>query len=1158
MMRARNLILAGAALTAGLTFAKPPIRTAVPEPSVDLGTMPDKAYVTDYYAPPVDALPQAAIENYTLNTRVPEYGWLKYDGAYALVLRLHPIAREKIEKEIASTLISTNRNKNALVFDLAAEKSAAVRTVGIYNLDLDATEFKALSFKVRGKAKNAGDALVARLRGTGFNAVLDPSKAQTFEDVSKGAKNKEEIEKRLTKTLLREDAKDGFVGYTLPFAAGKGTRIASIEFELPAATAADFEQSFEVIDLHLKRVAPKARFTDLPARRWTKKSNVFDSDEPLVKAKCIDDVFAYVRGEGAADTLPAMPKGYELRPQLEKEKDGGFTVEWTTAKVGGKDLPAVKITLEKGPRCLLRFPLAFDGLEYNTFTFLAKVETFEGAKPLLGDLKPMLWGTDSSRLNRPFDTFQVSFFSKTDDFCDWTRWGLSQADYCQNKQVEAASSKNADGWRAFAYDIANSDPSNNKSSFYTKISHWCFYYDNTKIPDGKKVTVTIADPRITRGLMLAGGDLKLYKEFLKSHDMNRIVDFKAMDTALEAPKAGRLAKPIRFVENRRAKGAIYVLGPSFPRGTSPEAAKAYRTILDEAVKEFRDVIQRKYAMAEDIRVLDRLPGGKDPKPTNSIIVGGSAYAQVDKATYDADLKALSGKPGCAIRSDGTNVYVYASDNYNYCGNVRGLAFALYELLENNTDLIYSHRAQIGQWGPSWPNRIFEPSASGDFDLVWGDGFVHAPGTPEGNMLGVSGRNRVPGWNWVGSWQNGMHRTRSVNHLWGYGTEPHGSEKRGEPNDTWGRREDGTFMVPGCYTGHPCLIRVLDRARDSYLQSSAFARYEHCFRPHVEKSTSAFAWNSVDVHGLWVEDSLSMCQCAECLTKIRLADGSTVGPDSPYFRSTQFYANGSAMINAVNVYGNRAARIESIGYLWMAPVPLITVSRSYDIRFCPYIRKNYYVPVYAPMNDMHWRAMFAWAQQDVRLSLYEYFLWINVRPWADVAAYDHRAEVELGFYDWHAEAEGGVLSRMEKWVMERLIWGGSGDDVPALRAYYLKRTYREAAEPMGRFFDLVMGAAEKRMTFASPVEFEDEHVIYRNAMRTKAEGLFAGTVADELEKCLDEAAKKAVNPQSAAEVREFREAWEKYRKAALASEEKWQKDLKDGAESKPMKIVGAPD
>ncbi len=50
----------------------------------------------------------------------------------------------------------------------------------------------------------------------------------------------------------------------------------------------------------------------------------------------------------------------------------------------------------------------------------------------------------------------------------------------------------------------------------------------------------------------------------------------------------------------------------------------------------------------------------------------------------------------------------------------------------------------------------------------------------------------------------------------------------------------------------------------------------------------------------------------------------------------------------------------------------------------------------------------------------------------------------------------------------------------------------------------------------------------------------------------------MNPHSAAEVREFRAAWEKYRKAALVSEENWQKDLKDGAESKPMKIVGAPD
>ena len=206
--------------------------------------LPDRAYVIDYWTPPVDMVPAQPIERYTLNTRVPEYFWLKYDGANALALRLHPIEKAKVEKEIEVGLIATNRNPGALRFDLAAEKGAGCRTVGIYGLDLDATEFCALSFKVRGKAKNAGDALVARLRGKGVNVVIDPAKAQTFEEVSKGAKNTEEIGKRLARAILKEPAKDGFVSYTLPFAAGKDARIAALEFELPAATAAGDSNCF--------------------------------------------------------------------------------------------------------------------------------------------------------------------------------------------------------------------------------------------------------------------------------------------------------------------------------------------------------------------------------------------------------------------------------------------------------------------------------------------------------------------------------------------------------------------------------------------------------------------------------------------------------------------------------------------------------------------------------------------------------------------------------------------------------------------------------------------------------------------------------------------------------------------------------------------------
>ena len=1120
-------------------FAAPPIHIPVPEPSVELGTMPDAAYVTDYYAPPVDALPWMEISRYTPNVRVPEYHWMKVDGAYALALRIRPIPMEKIEKEIAVGLIDTNRNKSARRFSLDAEKNGAFRRVAISQLNLDATQFTGLVCRVKAtKIRNAGNELVVSLVGKGVGGRA----------VAKGT----------------ADA-NGFITCAIKIAAKPGAILDQIIFEVPAATAADFEQVFDIIDLHLQRPAPKARFTDLPARRWTRKDNVFGTDEPLTAAKCIPDIYAYARGIGAADSQKALPNTYELRSQLDKENDGGYEVKYVTAKVAGEDVPAVQIKLTKGPRCLLRFPVAFDGLDYNTFTFAAKVETFEGAKPVLGNTRPMLWGTNQNELNRPFDTFQISFFSKTDDFCDWTRWGLSQADYRQNRLEKSAAQ--ADGWDAFAYDIAHSDPSNNKSSYYTKLTHWCFYYDNRKIPEGKSVTITIADPRLTRGVMLAGGDLPRYKNFLKTHNADRMVDMDALKTALDAPKDHRLAKPIRFIENRRAIGAIYLLnyGREFPNGTSREASEKYWGIVQDAAKEFCGVLQRKFGLTEDIPVLTRLPGGK-AVVANSIIVGGDAYAKVNRAVYDADMKALKGKPGCAIRSDGTNIYIYTAQ-YNYSGTVRGLAFGLYELLENNTDLIWPYERRPSN-KPSVLTRMFTQDTTGNFDLVWGDNFVNVSRTPEYNLFNP-GVNREPGYRWEGDWAFGRHRTRSVNHWWGYGTEARGNEKQGQPNDTWGRNADGTLMKPGCYTGHPCLIRVLDRARDSFVEASVFApRGVFGGDPFfgTQAPDKAFAWNCFDVNGLWVEDSISMCQCSECLTPIRLANGSTVGPDSPYFRSTQFYSNGSAMINAVNVYGKRDARVESIGYFWMASVPLMTVSRSYDIRFCPYIRKDYFVPIFAPMNDMHWRAMYQWSQQNVRLALYEYFLQINARPWADVMTYDVDAECDLGFYDWHAETTGWYgdkgnqvyLSLMDRWVMARLLWGAAGKDVAALRAYYIARTYREAAEPVAKFYQTIMSLASKKLMRVSPMEFEDSSPIIRTAMKTKSDKLFCKTIIDELEGYIKDAEKSVKDPIAKASVQYLREAWDDYRARGEKDEAEWQKDVNGGAAAKAMKIVGAPD
>lgn len=369
-MNAMKTIATTCAACAALSLAAtPPIKVPVPEPSAELGTMPDAAYVTDYYAPPLDAVPDLPVARYTPNVRVPEYRWTKVDGAYALAMRIRPIPVEMIEKEIAVGLIDTNRNKSALSFSLDAEKDAQFRRVAVSRLGLDATQFTGLVCRVKTtKARNAGGELSVVLSGRGVGGRV----------VAKGTPDS-----------------NGYVRCSMKIAAKPGAVIDRIAFEAPPATDADFEQVFDVIDLHLQRPAKKARFTDLPARRWTRKADVFGTDEPLSAAECIPDVYAYARGEGAADSKSVLPSSYELRPQGgDDDRDGGFEVEFTRATVAGRELPAVRITLVKGPRCLLRFPAAFDGLDYNTFTFAARVETFPGAAPLLGNGRPMLQGTN--------------------------------------------------------------------------------------------------------------------------------------------------------------------------------------------------------------------------------------------------------------------------------------------------------------------------------------------------------------------------------------------------------------------------------------------------------------------------------------------------------------------------------------------------------------------------------------------------------------------------------------------------------------------------------------------------------------------------------------------------------------------------------------------
>lgn len=518
-------------------------------------------------------------------------------------------------------------------------------------------------------------------------------------------------------------------------------------------------------------------------------------------------------------------------------------------------------------------------------------------------------------------------------------------------------------------------------------------------------------------------------------------------TALAAPATNRLDRPIRLIANHVPRGAIYV----DLAGIQPQ----YHVVVRRAVEQMVDLLGRKYAASPAIQVIEMRP----PKGvSNAVIIGGEAFRTVDRARYDADMKALAGTPGCAIRSDGANVYIYAAP-FNFAGPARGLANGIYTFLENNTDVIFANAEKDDAAGAG---TVFDLSPSGDFDIVWGQDYRNVPPLkvwgPSGVPTWHNDRNRAARSSVWGNWDYAGYRGRSCNHWWGYGTGSDG--RKGEPNETWGIGEDGKPMLPGCYTEHPCLIRVLEKAKEDYVSKSGFSPPGRDYSGQFPAG-EGFGWNSYDIHGLWVEDTLKVCQCAECATPIR---------------------------------------------------------------------KDYFQPIYAPINDTWWREMYRWSQLNVSMGLYEYFLSIQARPWADVFKFDLTLEAEHGLDEVFLEGDNSPLCMMERWVVTRLVWEPQ-HEVADLRATFLQRTFREAAPDMERFFETFYRLVYRDYAPYKPMEFEDLNDFGRLALRTISARDSSRTVADDLNANLDAAAKNVKNPEAARLLARFREKWDEYMAAA---------------------------
>ena len=310
---------------------------------------------------------------------------------------------------------------------------------------------------------------------------------------------------------------------------------------------------------------------------------------------------------------------------------------------------------------------------------------------------------------------------------------------------------------------------------------------------------------------------------------------------------------------------------------------------------------------------------------------------------------------------------------------------------------------------------------------------------------------------------------------------------------------GERLRPGCYTSTPCLIKILEDGKDNFLAG----KYVPCAEG-VPKNTYYMRFSD-DAMPCWIEDTWNTCQCPECLTPFRRPDGSLITKDDPDFKAEAHFVNANAYNQMVRVYANREAELNYLVYFYTLPVPRTPLSRYLHPHFCAYVRVNYDIPIYAPVNDKFWRMIIQWGQVSRSLSVGEYELGVNFRPRADVQAFDLKALREAGVQFYGQETEFFDSSVPELWVVGRKLYMPDWD-TDAVRAYYCSHVYGKAAEDV---YDFYAKLRVLRFSECRDIEFEDTgwSDLAWLALRTPATRRGYANLGEELDALIRRAEKK---------------------------------------------------
>ncbi len=409
--------------------------------------------------------------------------------------------------------------------------------------------------------------------------------------------------------------------------------------------------------------------------------------------------------------------------------------------------------------------------------------------------------------------------------------------------------------------------------------------------------------------------------------------------------------------------------------------------------------------------------------------------------YPDVLKQLEGTDGYAVRNKrNRSIYIFGAVP-------KGTLNGVYEFVEQNTDLIWAR--------PEWDlGTIFTPLR-----------------TLDAKKLNLFGKPRSEFRMWTGFVSSPIFDVpwQARNKMNVFGRMGGLSEKLGCMNPSAGGGHSAMMFIPPkkYFQEHPEYYALRDGKRTTVDAQPCFLAYE--MLPEYMKNLRADIASlpkGVKAINISIMDTANCCECNRCQEPLKLDDGQVISNDHSAFRSAQFFA----FLNKVAAELAKThpdMEIITYGYYFSEVPPPIKLAPNICVYYCPYGRDYKYPFNDAKRNPAWMKQLTDWGKLIDKVQLREYYgdAAMFPRPLEDVVQKDLQFCLENNIRRFCSELAPDVparesltratwdVSAMTCWVISRLWWDPY-QDVEELRNYYLKRTYREAAPAMKKYYDII--------------------------------------------------------------------------------------------------------